>query len=77
LKKVVAEHAQETSTSCEVKASIACGENNTEDCRQCKKSFIVLCVEEDIKRKNELVHLLENCDSFLEDEFQSTSVYQH
>jgi len=63
LKKKVTDYVDETSTSCQVKASLACGHLKTkEECKQCKKGFIVLCIEEETKRKNELVAILEKCD---------------
>jgi len=75
LKKTVLEHVDETASSCAVKASLACtNEKDKTSCKQCKKSFIVLCVEEQTKRKQELLNLLDNCDSFLEEDYGN--VYQ-
>jgi len=74
LKKIVADHVKETSTSCESKSSVVCGDSNTADSQKCKKSFIVLCNEEQTKRKNELVTLLENCESL---DAEPSIVFQH
>jgi len=69
LKKKLGEYVDETSSTCKVKAGLACNHLKSKaECRQCKKDFIVLCVQEETKRKNELVNILENCDTYLEDE---------
>jgi len=70
LNQLVTDHVDETSSSCSVKASLAC----TAEDEDCQKNFILHCVEEDQKRKNELVTLLENCDSFSVDDYNV--VYQ-
>jgi len=63
LKKKVNDYVEETSSVCAVKATIACGHlKNKAECNQCKKEFVVLCIDEENKRKNELVSLLESCD---------------
>jgi len=62
-KKVNAHVAKET--NCQSKAVIACGDSKSKKCLSCKKSFILVCVSEETKRRNELVSLLEECDSFL------------
>jgi chromosome segregation ATPase len=70
LKEKVTTHHDVTSNSCVAKASIACGPQDTD----CQKDFIVLCVEEEIKKKNELLNILDNCDSYLDDSY--SVVYQ-
>jgi len=64
LKRKVSDYVEETSSACAVKANLACGhlKKNKEECKQCKKEFVVICIEEESKRKSELVYLLENCD---------------
>jgi len=62
LKKKLQDHVDEISSSCAVKASLACADTKTEDSKQCKKSFIVLCIEEQTKRKQELANLLDDCE---------------
>jgi hypothetical protein len=67
LKKKVGDHVEETTSSCAFKASIACGDKDTKDCKECKKSFIRICVQSELERKNELIKFLDECDSFQED----------
>jgi len=62
LKQKVQDHVDEISSSCAVKASLACADTKSADSKECKKSFIVLCVEEQTKRKQELVNLLDDCE---------------
>jgi len=64
LKKKVTEHVNKES-DCQRKAVIACGEENSKECVRCQKTFILLCVTEETKRRNQLVSLLDECDSFL------------
>jgi len=73
LKKKV--HAHVSVSSCQAKASLACGDAATQECNDCKKSFLLICGEEESKKKEELVKLLSDCDSYLEDDFK-TFVYQ-
>jgi len=70
LKKKVTTHHDTNSGSCVVKSSIACG---AED-KECQKDFIVLCIQEETKKKNELLNIIDNCDSYLEDDY--SIVYQ-
>jgi len=64
LKKKVTAHISKES-NCQEKSVIACGNDNSSECVSCKKSFILVCVTEEVTRKNELVSLLDECDSFL------------
>jgi len=66
LNQKVSDHVSNP-TACEEKAVLACGNTETKECHKCKKSFIILCVQEENKRRSELVTLLDECDSFLID----------
>jgi len=73
LKRVLADHVSKPST-CEQKAIAVCGDIHTDECVECQENFIVLCVEEEAKRKDNLVNLLEECDEHFD--YQQGIKYQ-
>jgi len=63
-KKVGKHHSSHSSrkSSCERKAIVACGNDESEDCKSCQKSFISLCIEIENSKRTDLVNQLQECD---------------